>query len=397
MFLERREKRVSKNFKEYVNSQFNCNSNYQIILNKVKGSGSMKKRRVLNIAAVLLVILLLGAMAPGIYASIKWNIEYKEYQNRKVDYGLGSINTAVDEYGANIDMEYVYQDSIGVKVDSLIVTNDYFKMGIDFKLPEETTINTDTFIYNFAVYDENNNIYGVFERLKIGEKINHQYGKKLYKELGVKYDKNDISAVEYQDSCQGASVTSSEKGHIIAESSMTSGKGFPRSKKIYIRIFDVGYSLYNFDEVNRKMLAAENVTLSDAEWILEVEVPEEFYDRETIELKVNEKIPEFELTKAEVTETGTQIKVKLEGMMDIILAGREQSAEEFDNAVHNAIHIEDEKGNVYYNFGLATTGNQEEVKMTFDISKKDISQQVYYLCLNIKGKYYRVKLEIETK
>lgn len=386
---------MKQNFKEYVNSQFDCDTNYHMILNKVKGSGNMKKKKILNIAAVLLVILILGAMAPGIYASIKWNIEYKEYQNRKVDYGLGSIKTTVDEYGANIDMEYVYQDNIGVKVDSLIITNDYFKMGIDFKLPEETTINTDTFTYGFAVYDENNNIYGVFERIKIGEEIKSQYGKKLYKELGINYDKNDISAIEYQDSCQGASVTTSEKGHIITESSMTSGKGFPKSRKIYIRIFDVGYSLYNFDEVNRKMLAVENVTLSDAEWILEVEVPEEFYERETIKLKVNEKIPGLELTKAEVTETGTQMKVKLEGMLDIISAGREQSVEEFDNAVHNAIHIEDEKGNVYYNLGLATTGNQEEVKMTFDISKKDINQQSYYLCLNIKGEEYKAKLEIE--
>lgn len=65
---------MKQNFKEYVNSQFDCDTNYHMILNKVKGSGNMKKKKILNIAAVLLVILILGAMAPGIYASIKWNI-----------------------------------------------------------------------------------------------------------------------------------------------------------------------------------------------------------------------------------------------------------------------------------------------------------------------------------
>lgn len=384
---------MKKNFKEYVDLQYDRDANYHAILNKVKGSGTMKKRKMLNIAVVIVIILLLGAMTPSIYANIKWNIEYKEYQNRKVDYGIASINMAIDEYEANINMDYVYQDGVGVKLNSLMITNDYFQMAIDVRFPEELPINTDTFSYGFAVYDENNNIYGILEKFKMGEKRNFTYWKKIYKDLNIKYNKNDVFSMQYQDSCGGASVTTSEKGHIIASSNMTSSKGFPKSRKIYIRIFDMGYSLYEYDEEAGKILAAEDINISDAEWILEVEVPEEFYQRETVRLKISEEIEGFELTKAEVTETGILLKAKLEGMLDIIAAGREQTVKEFDDAVHNAIHIEDEEGNKYYDYNLGTTGNGEEIKMKYDINKKDIEQKTYYLCITVREKSYRVQLE----
>lgn len=386
---------VERNFKEYTKEQFSKEKNYNAILQKVKGSGVMKKKKILSIAAVLLVVVIVGAMAPNIYANIKWNIEFKEYQNRKVDYGLAAINTAVDEYETNIDMDYIYQDEIGVKLEGLLITDDYFKMNIGVQLPEGMEVQTDTFGYNFAVYDENNNIYGVFERLKIGEKNPNIYWKKLYQELGIDYDKKDVYAIQYQDSCQGASVVTSEKGYLSTTCSMTSEKGFPKSKKLYIRIFDIGYSLYDFDEEARKMLAVENRTISDAEWILEVNVPEEFYQREMIELKMAEEIEGLELTKAEVTETGLSVKVKHEDMMKIIEEGMNQPTEEFDEAVHNAIHIEDEAGNKYYNFGLGTTGNQGEVKMKFDINKEQITEKTYYICTHLRGEDKKVELEIK--
>ena len=187
----------------------------------------------------------------------------------------------------------------------------------------------------------------------------------------------------------------SEKGYLSTTCSMTSEKGFPKSKKLYIRIFDIGYSLYHFDEEARKMLAVENRTISDAEWILEVNVPEEFYQREMIELKMAEEIEGLELTKAEVTETGLSVKVKHEDMMKIIEEGMNQPTEEFDEAVHNAIHIEDGAGNKYYNFGLGTTGNQGEVKMKFDINKEQITEKTYYICTHVRGEDKKVKLEIK--
>ena len=386
---------VERNFKEYTKEQFSKEKNYNAILQKVKGSGVMKKKKILSIAAVLLVVVIVGAMAPNIYANIKWNIEFKEYQNRKVDYGLASINTAVDEYETNIDMDYIYQDEIGVKLEGMLITDDFFKMNIGIKLPEEMEVETDTFNYGYAVYDENNNIYGVFERLKMGKESALTYWKKLYKELGVKYDKKDVFSIQYQDSCQGASVTTSEKGYLSTTASMTSNRGFPKSKKLYVRIFDIGYTLYNFSQEEKKLLSVDERTISDGEWLLEVNVPEEFYQREMIELKMTQQIEGVELTKAEVTETGLSVKVKHEDMMKIIEEGMNQPTEEFDEAVHNAIHIEDESGNKYYNFGLGTTENQGEVKMKFALNKEQVEKNTYYICTHVRGEDKKVKLEIK--
>ena len=54
------------------------------------------KRRIIyckirNVTVAMLVIALLGLATPDIYAQIKWNIEYKEFENRPVEYGMASI------------------------------------------------------------------------------------------------------------------------------------------------------------------------------------------------------------------------------------------------------------------------------------------------------------------
>ena len=57
---------------------------------------------------------------------------------------------------------------------------------------------------------------------------------------------------------------------------MKSEKGFPRSKKIYIRVFDLGYSMTQVDEENNYQ--AEDFSITNAEWIFEIDLPEKFYN-----------------------------------------------------------------------------------------------------------------------
>ena len=92
----------NKELKNYLLDKYNKENNYYQILQKVKGSGNMKKRKILNIAAIILIVIILGAITPTIYAKIQWNIEYKEYQNRDINYGSASINETVKEYEKNI-------------------------------------------------------------------------------------------------------------------------------------------------------------------------------------------------------------------------------------------------------------------------------------------------------
>lgn len=379
----------SKLLKNYLNEKYSKENNYYEILQKVKGSGNMKKRKILNIAAILLIVIMLGALTPSIYAKIQWNIEYQEYQNRPINYGSATINEAIQEYEKNIQMDYIYKNDIGIKIDSLILTNDYFKINVNFKLPEDIELNTQTFRYGFAVYDENGNIYGIQERMLFkDEKV--PYWEKLYKELGINYDKKDVFAVQLKDS-SGMGVITSQKGNIIAYTQMTSNKGFPKSKKLYIRIFDIGYDLMELNEEKTQMLSAQNVNITNDEWIIELNIPEEFYTRQSINLKLANEVEGLKISKAELTKTALVMKVEQDGLRKAVMDGRNLSEEEFTNKINEAIHIEDEQGNTYNYTNLSTTENPEEIQLKFSLSTKDISKRLY-LCVKINEKDYKVEL-----
>lgn len=379
----------SKLLKNYLNEKYSKENNYYEILQKVKGSGNMKKRKILNIAAILLIVIMLGALTPSIYAKIQWNIEYQEYENRTINYGSATINEAIQEYEKNIQMDYIYKNDIGIKIDSLILTNDYFKINVNFKLPEDIELNTQTFRYGFAVYDENGNIYGIQERMLFkDEKV--PYWEKLYKELGINYDKKDVFAVQLKDS-SGMGVITSQKGNIIAYTQMTSNKGFPKSKKLYIRIFDIGYDLMELNEEKTQMLSAQNVNITNDEWIIELNIPEEFYTRQSINLKLANEVEGLKISKAELTKTALVMKVEQDGLRKAVMDGRNLSEEEFTNKINEAIHIEDEQGNTYNYTNLSTTENPEEIQLKFSLSTKDISKRLY-LCVKINEKDYKVEL-----
>lgn len=379
----------SKLLKNYLNEKYSKENNYYEILQKVKGSGNMKKRKILNIAAILLIVIMLGALTPSIYAKIQWNIEYQEYENRPINYGSATINEAIQEYEKNIQMDYIYKNDIGIKIDSLILTNDYFKINVNFKLPEDIELNTQTFRYGFAVYDENGNIYGIQERMLFkDEKV--PYWEKLYKELGTNYDKKDVFAVQLKDS-SGMGVITSQKGNIIAYTEMTSNKGFPKSKKLYIRIFDIGYDLMELNEEKTQMLSAQNVNITNDEWIIELNIPEEFYTRQSINLKLANEVEGLKISKAELTKTALVMKVEQDGLRKAVMDGRNLSEEEFTNKINEAIHIEDEQGNTYNYTNLSTTENPEEIQLKFSLSTKDISKRLY-LCVKINEKDYKVEL-----
>lgn len=343
-----------------------------------------------NVVVAMAVITLLGVATPSIYAQIKWNIEYKEFENRPVEYGMASINQAIEQgYEKNIDMEYVYHDNIGVKLDTLMITDEFFSMNVDFVFPKETKINTETFSYGYAVYDENKNVYGVLDvisNLDVKEMAKgNGYWKKLYTEENIPYNKKEIFPRTISDSTQGATVITSKEGNIIAKTSMTTPKEFPRSKKLYIRIFNIGYTM-------NQLSISERFELTDAEWKLEVEVPENFYQRESVELKLAEDVDGFELKKLTVTETGTSIIFKMDGFIDMVMSGRDMEKEEFEQKMDEALYITNEEGKRYrYTENDNGTYMNGTYKAKFDLNKSDLNQKLY-LHFKMNGKQYKIEL-----
>ena len=377
--------KVLKEFLEYEN---NSDTNYKAIISKVKEKKNMKKK-ILNIAAVVLIIIVIGVVTPTVYAQITWNKEFKEYQNRDKVSGWGTVNEAIDDgYEENINMDYIYKDGIGIKIDSLMITDDYYQMNINIKLNDNTIVNPEMFTYGYAIYDEDKNVYTVSERVHWGDNNkSSQYYKKFYKEIGVKYDKSNVFDNCLSDTT-GTKTISATKENIISQLSMSSYKGFPKSKKIYIRIFDLGYSYIEKDNENNKVIG--NIQVSDAEWDLEINVPARFYERDITELKLSEEVPNIKLIKAEISETGLIINADIDGLADLIMSGKDMETQEFNDVKNNAIFVSDGDGEKYIPLSMSTIENNA-MTMKFDLGKKKLAKKLY-LNININDESYKIEL-----
>lgn len=364
----------NKIFKEFLESTYDREKNYNSICSKIKGGIDMKKK-ILNIAAVLLIVLVTGVTAQSVYAKIAWHIEYKEYENRNVI----RRTLAIDEnnYSENLNMDYMYQDNIGIKIKSFMITNDYLQLDFDIKFDKEMKIDKDDISYGIAIYDENNNIYIVNDRMH-HNKNKSSYRKKLYKELGVK----------------SANMLTSSSFYGLSGIRMTSDKGFPQSKKLYIRIFDIGYTTYKYDDKHEKIIGYEENCLSDSEWQFEIDVPEKFYKRTTVELVPSKEVEGIVINKAELTETALIMKVNINGFRDFLMSGRDMETEEFNKSSDAAFYISDGDGNIYTASSRGTTQNENEISARFGIGKDALDKKIF---VNVSLNDIQTRIELVQK
>lgn len=379
--------------KSYLEEIHNQDKNYEKILLKTKGVMHMK-RKILNMAAIFVVVLLVGATSSSLYAKIKWNIAFEEYQNRPVGEAKGNLDEVREsDYAEVLNMDYVTQDGIGVKVDSILLTDDCLDANISFQFAEEKEVNSQTFRYGFAVYDENKNIYGIFARTRVGDKKD-KTTPFIYQELGIKYDKNDVFAVQLDESAGTGLIEVNETDRIIRNNINIRAKdAFPQSKKIYIQIFDLGYDMYDMSSINEKkhtIDTKESFDLTDAKWLFEIDVPEKFYERNTIELKLDKEIPDFEIEKATISQTGLMLIFKSQAYRDLITNGKDMTGKEFTDSMNAMFHITNGEGKVYQEISGGTRG-EESYKMTLDAGTKDWEKKLF-VNFTIDGKTYTSEL-----
>ncbi len=352
------------------------------IENALKDKKRVTKNKILKVATILTTVILTIGTVSTIYAHIKWEIEYNQFINRKIQYGYTTIQEAVDDgYEQNIDMEYIYQDGIGVKLDSLMITDDYFFMKLDFDFEKELIFDSNAMTYGYAIYDENDNIYGVYEPMP----DYRQYLKKLCRELKLN------KGITLSNTQSGANVIKYQDNNMVTTSEMTSNVGFPKSKKIYIRIFGLGYQIFNN---NGTKINIEKINISDAEWILEINVPEKFYERETTKLKLKENIQGVNVEKIELTETSLTMNIQMQELNELIMKGRESSAEElneFFQEIYDKLYITDGENNKYFCNKKIVTNNSNGVSVVFEISKKELNKRLY---LNVKFDDITQKVEL---
>ncbi len=371
----------NKVFKKYMEDMYNIDRNYEQILSKERKVVSMK-RKILNVAAIFLAVIIVGVTSTHIYAKIKWDIEFKEYQNRIVNSEKGSLQEAKENgYAEIVDMNYISQDGISIKIDSLLLTDDYLDANVTFKFDKNVSVDSDRFSFGFAIYDENKNIYGIYKRMNLDPKAKQDNTTIfIYEDLGVKYNKKDIYAIQIAGSMGIGNVKSSpENRTITANITLNARDSFPRSKKLYIRIFNPGYTMVELGEVNgnKEIVNAEDFQLSKSEWNFEIDVPEKFYERQTIELKPKNEIPGIEISKISLTEAGMKLKFTSEKYNTMIFEGKDMTTEEFEKAKSGMLAITDANGKIYKILNGGTTMNKNEYSFSLDVNKNDLENRLF--------------------
>lgn len=392
-------------YEDFAKEKFNKERNYKAIVTKVKEVDVMKESRskkykILNIAAIFIVAIIIGSVAPNIYAKIQWDIKFKEYQTRQVGEAKGSLEEAKESgYGQVINMDYVTQDGISAKIDSILLTDDCFDANVSFKFDENVVLDSEKFTFGYAVYDENKNIYQVSGRIHMNAKDKYDVTPLfIYKELGVDYNKRDIYAIQLSDTSGLGNVEAKEENRTITTNiTMRARDSYPRSKKIYIRLFDLGYTMFDLDlennDLEKRISATEDFILSKAEWIFEIDVPDKFQERQTLELKLQDEIPDLEIEKITLTEAGMVLRFKSEGYHNLIATGKDMKGNEFSEARANYLSITNGEGKVYQDLGGGTTQNGG-YKMILDAGKKDLDKKLY-INFNSGGKQYTSELVVK--
>lgn len=380
---------INKIYQDFTNEKYDKDRNYNKIMQRVRSEGKNRKFKFAGIPAIAVALVAICIITPTMYAKIKWNIEFKEYQYRPVEEAKGGLEEARESgYAEVIDMDYLTQEGIGVKIDSMLITDDCFDVNVSFKFDDDITVDAKGFEYGYAIYDENNNIYTVSDRVLSNGKLANRT-KFIYKELGLKYNSFNYYELQFGDSSSVGPIEINEAERVITSQLTLRAKDtFPKSKKIYIRIFDLGYRMAYIDEENIKDSEIEIFDISNAEWIFEIDVPEKFYTRKTVELKLKDDIPDVEIEKIILTETGLVVNVESKQVQENYFAIM-KDANNFRTKSDKVCSIKDGEGQSYQMEGSSVGDNKCE--FTFQASKKDLEKKLF-ISFVIDGKTYTSEL-----
>ena len=349
-------------------------------------------KKILLTLMIIIVILILTFISYKMYLRISDKIDidrrYSEFEKIQTIETKGALTYIEDEELSKVeDMDYIMQDGIGVKVDSVKLNDDTCSIEFNFKLDEE--FEYETFGYSYAIYDEEKNIYHISGRMHLGENEKYDYGFVFMKrELGL--DKiDDLTGTFFADSSGMVTETINKDEKIITNKLEIGAEDkFPLSKKIYIKIFDLGYYTMGKDENGKP--TASSTSLTNAKWLFELDIPEEVNKRDTINLKLAEEIPGLEMTKIAITDTKLVLNFNSEEYRNLITAGKDMVADEFTNKTKEMLSITDGEGNVYKELSGGTRG-EKGYKMTIDANKNDLEKKLF-IKYSSNGNQYKVEL-----
>ena len=149
----------------------------------------------------------------------------------------------------------------------------------------------------------------------------------------------------------------------------------------------------NIENENNELVIkdSEDFKLSETKWSFEIEVPEKFYERNTIELVPKNEIPGLEVEQIQISETGMTIKFKSKEYDKVVKSGIDMEAENFQKQISEILSITDAEGNTYKVNSSGTTQEKYEYKLSIDVGINDFSKKLY-INYNHNGTKYTEEL-----
>lgn len=313
-----------------------------------------RKKLSLNRVAVIIIVVLI-IIVGGVQSK---NI-IQNFTDKNPVYIINSISEAItNDYVENLNMEYIYSDGVGLKINSFSMSENDINIILDFKLNDKTRLNGENLEYGYILYNENNEVY------RVERGTNTNLIKEFIKKNNVKLD--DIE--QHLISGQSTYITRTDD-NIVISSLMSAKDYFPKAKKLYIKVVGIGYKNEN----------GKYKALSNSEWNIELDIPEKFYSESVIEYKLKDKINGVNLEKLFISDTSTTFIATIENFNVI-------------NNYNNSISIIDENGKEYITKGYSFDGvNKDRIICQFSINKTMVTNKMY-LKINLNGTEHIIEL-----
>lgn len=279
----------------------------------------------------------------------------ENFTHKEVIYPQSISNAINNGYIEDLNMEYIYSDEIGLKINSLLLSDDVLNFELDFKLTKNISLQSNKFAYGYIIYNENNEIY-YFENFTGNNSINEFIKENnLIQNNYINYE--NITFKTFTDS------------NIVTNHLYCAQKPLPQSKKLYIKVIGIGF-LSSEGKYN---------SLSNSNWTIELSIPDKFYSSEGIEYKLQDETKEISIEKFLVTDTGTLFTASVPTYLS-----------------PSDICLIDESGN-NYNISFSISYNRNEsnqiiITTNFPINKKMLTDKLYLkFNLNSEEKIYELK------
>ncbi len=359
---------------------------------------SVKKRKnnVLkrNIAAGLIVVSLSTSVVFATNISDRVNKFFNNNKGMDIAIENGYIETS--------KMDYVHSAGVDVKLNNILMTDNNLSFSINLKLPADLDIQKieKLMLSNLIIVDNENRILYCEDEKTFNEFIRNNSLDYKYNET---FDENYINpGINYYIKTKQINSNEIELVYNLT------AENFPLSKSINI----------SFEEI-----FIESLESIKGEWDIMVDLPEKFYNRESVEYKVvdstNEKLV---ITKATLNDTN--MRVELEIKEDVIYEENdtpeiinnkiseklEVLKEEFEKGdlsnlqlFGEDVYIETSEGEKYFptNSSSEDSGYADDYMtgvitywQTFDLTKYDISEELI-LSIVYKGELIKINLECE--